>query len=228
MYAPPAVELPNTSAMVGMPAADSRVRSRNIRPPGMKISFWVGRSAPPDSTSEMTGSRFSNAISLARRIFFSVHGLLVPPWTVGSLDDDQALDALDDADADHHAGADREVGAPRGERAQFEERRVGVEEQFDAFAGGQLAARVVPLDVLGAAAGERLGVLGVELGELGRHRLGGAAYASELVSSVDFSAVMTGTQSSWRPALVRISVVPPPIPRMRMSRYWRSTSDSPM
>ena len=59
MYAPPAVELPNTSAMVGMPAADSRVRSRKIRPPGMKISFWVGRSAPPDSTSEITGSRFS-------------------------------------------------------------------------------------------------------------------------------------------------------------------------
>ncbi len=51
----------------------------------MKISFWVGRSAPPDSTSETTGSRFSKAIWLARRIFFNVHGLLVPPLTVGSL-----------------------------------------------------------------------------------------------------------------------------------------------
>jgi hypothetical protein len=50
-YAPPAVELPKTIAIVGMPAADSRVRSRNVRPPGMKISFCVGRSAPPDSTS---------------------------------------------------------------------------------------------------------------------------------------------------------------------------------
>ena len=79
------MELPNTSAMVGMPAADSRVRSRNIWPPGMKISFCVGRSAPPDSTSEITGSRFSSAIWLARRIFRSVHGLLVPPLTVGSL-----------------------------------------------------------------------------------------------------------------------------------------------
>ena len=85
MYAPPAVELPNTSAMVGIPAADSRVRSRNIRPPGMKISFWVGRSAPPDSTSDTTGSRFCIAIWLARKIFFNVHGLLVPPLTVGSL-----------------------------------------------------------------------------------------------------------------------------------------------
>ena len=84
-YAPPAVELPKTSAIVGIPAADSRVRSRNIRPPGMKTSFWVGRSAPPDSTREITGSRFSRAISLARRILRSVHGLLVPPLTVGSL-----------------------------------------------------------------------------------------------------------------------------------------------
>ena len=79
------MELPNTSAMVGMPAAESRVRSRNIWPPGMKISFCVGRSAPPDSTSETTGKRFSSAIWLARSTFFSVHGLLVPPLTVGSL-----------------------------------------------------------------------------------------------------------------------------------------------
>ena len=85
MYAPPAVELPKTSAMVGIPAAESRVRSRNICPPGTKISFCVGRSAPPDSTSDTTGSRFCKAIWLARRIFFNVHGLLVPPLTVGSL-----------------------------------------------------------------------------------------------------------------------------------------------
>ena len=152
MYAPPAVELPNTSAMVGIPAADSRVRSRKHRPPGMKISFCVGRSAPPDSTSEITGSRFSQAISLARSVFFSVHGLLVPPLTVGSLATDHALDALDHADARHHAGADREVGALGGQRRQLEKRRVGVEQQFDAFARGQLAALVVPLDVLLAAA----------------------------------------------------------------------------
>ena len=79
------MELPNTSAMVGIPAAESRVRSRNICPPGMKISFWVGRSAPPDSTSETTGNRFSSAIWLARNTFLRVQGLLVPPLTVGSL-----------------------------------------------------------------------------------------------------------------------------------------------
>ena len=51
----------------------------------MKISFCVGRSAPPDSTSEITGSRFASAISLARSVLRSVHGLLAPPRTVGSL-----------------------------------------------------------------------------------------------------------------------------------------------
>lgn len=84
-YAPPAVEFPNTTATVGMPAADSRVRSRKSAPPGMKISFWLGRSAPPDSTRLTSGRRLVSAISLARRAFFSVHGLLAPPRTVGSL-----------------------------------------------------------------------------------------------------------------------------------------------
>src|SRR3954468_8637009 len=84
MYAPPAVELPNTSAIVGIPSADSRVRSRNIAPPGMKISFCVGRSAPPDSTRLITGSRLARAISSARSALRSVHGLLEPPFTVGS------------------------------------------------------------------------------------------------------------------------------------------------
>jgi len=84
-YAPPAVEFPNTSVTVGRPAADSRVRSRNVRPPGMKISFCVGRSAPPDSISEMSGSRFATAMSCARNDLRTVHGLLVPPRTVGSL-----------------------------------------------------------------------------------------------------------------------------------------------
>ncbi|SKV62386.1 Uncharacterised protein [Mycobacteroides abscessus subsp. abscessus] len=45
----------------------------------------MGRSAPPDSTSEITGKRFLKAISLARRTLRRVQGLLVPPLTVGSL-----------------------------------------------------------------------------------------------------------------------------------------------
>ena len=68
-----------------MPWADARVRSRNVRPPGMKMSFWVGRSAPPDSTRWIVGRRFSKAMSAARNALRNVYGLLAPPFTVGSL-----------------------------------------------------------------------------------------------------------------------------------------------
>ncbi len=84
-YAPPAVLLPNTSATVGRRSALAWVSPRNRSPPGMKISFWVGRSAPPDSTRFTVGSRFSRAICAARNSFLTVHGLLAPPRTVGSL-----------------------------------------------------------------------------------------------------------------------------------------------
>src|SRR5690625_587663 len=84
-YAPPAVELPKTSAIVGTRAALALVMLRNDAPPGMKMSFCVGRSAPPDSTRLIVGSRFSAAICAARWPFLSVDGLLDPPLTVGSL-----------------------------------------------------------------------------------------------------------------------------------------------
>ena len=109
------------------------------------------------------GSR--SAISLARSTFFSVHGLDAPPRTVGSLPLITHSTPFDDADAGDHARADGEVGAPGGQRRELEERRARVEQQLDALAGQQLAARVVPVDVLLAAAGDRLGVLGVEVGE---------------------------------------------------------------
>ena len=80
------MELPKTSAIVGTFAAlEDRVMSRKSLPPGMKISFCVGRSAPPDSTSAMVGSRFSSAIWEARKIFLTVHGFEAPPFTDGSL-----------------------------------------------------------------------------------------------------------------------------------------------
>jgi hypothetical protein len=66
-YAPPAVELPNTSATVGSPAADARVRSRNIRPPGTMISFWAAD--PRLRFHQMhAGEPFSAAISAPERL----------------------------------------------------------------------------------------------------------------------------------------------------------------
>ena len=79
--------------------------------------------------------------------------------------DDHALDALDDADPGEHAGADREVGAPRGERRQLEQRGVGVDEQLDALAAQQLAPLAVAGEVLLAAPDVDERQLAVVLGE---------------------------------------------------------------
>ena len=46
-----------------------------------------------------------------------------------------------------HAGADRILGAPRGERAELEERGVGIDERLDALPHEQLAAGAVTVDV---------------------------------------------------------------------------------
>ena len=69
----------------GCPVAESCVRRRNCSPPGTNTSAWRGRSAPPDSTSTTSGSRLTSATSMARNIFLTVVGLVVPPRTVGSL-----------------------------------------------------------------------------------------------------------------------------------------------
>lgn len=86
--------------------------------------------------------------------------------------DDHAFHAADRADAGDQAGADLEVAAVGGQRAQLQERGVRVDEQLDAFPWCQVAAGVVPVDVFGATAGERLGQFGVDLVELAAHRRG--------------------------------------------------------
>ena len=98
----------------------------------------VGRSAPPDSTRWSSGRRFSWAICIARSALRDGHVVFVPPRTVGSLAMIMHSTPSIDADAGDHAGADREVGAPRGERRQLEQRRVVVEEQLDALAASSL------------------------------------------------------------------------------------------
>src|SRR4051812_46429179 len=84
MYAPPAVELPNTRQIDGMRFFDRRVRSRNPRPPGTKIFDWFGRSAPADSIREIVGNRLVSATSLIRPDFHAVISLIAPPLTVES------------------------------------------------------------------------------------------------------------------------------------------------
>ena len=141
---------------------------------------------------------------------------------------DHAFHAVDRADPGDQAGADLEGAAVGRQRAQLQERRVRVDQQFDALAGGQLAAGVVALDVLGAATAKRFGEFGFDLLEPGLRD--GCRCRVRLALRVE-----CGPQRAhdWKPSSlaaseVRISVVPPPMPRIRMSRYWRSISDSAM
>ena len=155
----------------------------------MKISFCVGRSAPPDSTSEIVGRPFSSAIWAARKPFFTVHGLLAPPLTVGSLavirhstPSTTPIPVTSDAPTEKS-----EPQPASGE--QLEERRAGVDEQLDPLAWQQLAAGVVAVDVLLSAAGHRLGVLGVEVGELLEHRLPVAHVSASTTAFIRSSVV---------------------------------------
>ena len=145
--------------------------SRKILPPGMKISFCVGRSAPPDSTRLIVGSLFSWAIWAARNDFFSVQGLLAPPFTVGSLATIMHSTPETTPMPVTMLRADGEVRAPARQRHQLEERRALVEQQLDALAREQLAALAVALVVALTAAVDGLRLLRVEIGDLLQHRL---------------------------------------------------------
>ncbi len=161
--------LPNTSAIVGTPAAESWVRLRNIPPPGMKISAWVGRSAPPDSTRNTSGSRFSRAMSSARPVLRALNGFDAPPRTVGSLAITRQSVPWMRPIPQTKRGADREGRAVGRHGHQLQEGRVAVEQQLDPLAGQQLAAAVVPVDVPLPAARQGPVDLGTDEGELLEH-----------------------------------------------------------
>src|SRR5258708_17357133 len=84
-YPPPAVELPNTTEIVGMRILERRAISRNPRPPGTKILLCTGRSAPADSTNIIVVRRFSRAISASRAFFQRPASPVEPPLAVASL-----------------------------------------------------------------------------------------------------------------------------------------------
>ncbi len=66
--------------------------------------------------------------------------------------DQHALHPGHHADGGDHARAHRELGAPRGDRGQFEHGRVPVDEQLHALAGQEAPAVAVPLGVPRSAA----------------------------------------------------------------------------
>ena len=97
----------------GRRSARAAVRSRNSCAAGDE-DLLLRRQVGAAGLDEVDGRQpVLLAICAARNIFFTVHGLLAPPLHGRVVGDDHALDALDHADAGDHAGADREVRAPR-------------------------------------------------------------------------------------------------------------------
>ena len=95
----------------------------------------------------MQGSRFSRAISCARRCFFTVIGIVGAALDGGVVAHDHAFAPLDAADAGDDAGAvDRVlVHAVGGERRELEKRRAGVDQAQHAFSRKKLSARRMPV-----------------------------------------------------------------------------------
>jgi hypothetical protein len=105
----------------------------------------------------------------------------------GVVRDDHTLGAADRADTGHHPGAERILGAPPRQRAQFEEWAAGVEQVGDPLTRQQLPPRAVPGDracvllrVVGSSAGSHLGLQRLDLGERGEH---GVTVGGELLGS---------------------------------------------
>ena len=113
----------------------------------------------------MHGSRFSSAISCARRCFLTVRGKYEPPLTVASLATITHSRPQHGADARHEPGARRlvVVDAEGRERRELEPGRVRIEQQVDALAHRQLAAPAMALERGRASALARIGETRVQL-----------------------------------------------------------------
>ena len=128
--------------------------SWKIRPAGTNRSACVGRSAPPDSTRFITGSRLTRAISSARRVLRSEYGFIAPPRTVGSCAMiTHSTPEITPMPVTTVAPTVNSVPQAASGR-QLEERAVRVEQQLDALPGQQPAPVAVPLLVALPAAGD--------------------------------------------------------------------------
>ena len=147
----------------------------------MNNSACVRRSAPPDSTRLITGSRLHLAISSARKFLRSVYGVYRAATHGRIVGDDHAFDIGDDADPGDDAGADGELGAPCGQAGQLEEWRIrSAKARY--VPRKQSTTSVVPIRVVRTAAGDRERQLSVEFGQ--QVQLGGAVARAGITSEI--------------------------------------------
>ena len=96
---------------------------------------------------------------------------------------DDALHARHDTDAGDEPAADGELGAPTGEGAQLEKRRVTIEQELDALADEELAPLAMARHAALAATGAGEGELGLDLSHEREHIL--AVLAKALGARID-------------------------------------------
>ena len=112
MYAPPAVELPNTRQIDGMPLLRAPRQIAKAAAAGhedLRLIRQVG--AAPTRSARSSGSRFCSAMSLrAAALPRASISLIAPPLTVESFAVITTLDARDRADAADEAAAGRVTG----------------------------------------------------------------------------------------------------------------------
>jgi hypothetical protein len=135
--------------MEDLPGRDEQLRlGRQVR---------AARLDQVDHREPVTAGDFQGAQRLAQRV--GVHRAAADRRVVR---DQDTLDPADHADAGDDAGPDGELGAPRGQGGQFEERPVPVQQQLDPLPGQQPAAVVVALLIPGTTAGPGLAQLSGE------------------------------------------------------------------
>ena len=138
---------PNAIVIVGIPSFDSWVRSRKLgaagdEEVGLAGQIGAGGLVEVDHRQPVLAGDLVEALALlpGGRV-----GRAAADRHVGA--GDRALDTFDRPMPVGDAHTDRVLGAPRGERAEFEERRVGIDQRFDPLAHQHLAAFAVPVDV---------------------------------------------------------------------------------
>ena len=175
-YAPPAVHEPITTAIWGIPAADMRAWLKKMRPKWSrsgKTSSWSGRNAPPGVDEVEARQPVLRRDLLRAQVLLDREREVRAALDRGVVGDDDALAALDDADAGDDPGPGRlaVVHVPGGQRAELEEGGAGVDEPVDPLARGQLPARAVPLDRALTAAARDLRRALAQLGDEALHPL---------------------------------------------------------
>jgi hypothetical protein len=169
MYAPPAVELPNTR-QIGRDARLAAPGEIAEAPPSRHEDLALVGEVRAGRLDEGDGGQ-AVLIRHVREAAALDHGELAHRAALhrGLARGDHALHARDHADATDDAGAGRVTRhVLAGQRAQLEEVRVAIEQELDALARQQLAGGEVSTVVLVATADRRRAERGGELGHGGR------------------------------------------------------------